>query len=556
MGQFGTNAAYFSVAILQNQKLFNRFEHANQLSGAKGYLGQIVKSTCRSLSGERSEERVCCSNSSLRMNRFFLKQVVWFGLIWGGGALLVSSEPVPAATPNPSLELARQLNSVFVELAEKVSPTVVVIDVVQSATSPADEEEDGSFDSMPPGFWRDFHKHFKHPEPSSGQGSGVIIRSNGYILTNRHVIEDAESIEVRLKDGRSFKAVVRGVDPQSDVAVIKIEAEGLPVATLADSGRTRVGEFAIAIGAPFSLDYSLTFGHVSAKGRSNVIDGYEGAAMDQDFIQTDALINPGNSGGPLVNIEGEVIGINTLIRGLHTGIGFAIPSNLAREVAEQLIADGKFTRPWLGIAIQALRDEPELRELIKGIQDGVVVSKVMPNSPASKSQLKPSDVITSVDGTLVSTPQQLRASIRSKKIGQAITLDVFRDEKTLQIKVIPSDWSQPAVTAAKSANNAEPESKPAGLGITVQALTADLAKQFGVDVSDGILVASVDKDSPASRKGLRQGDIITSVDHQPVTTPKQFREAVKRTDIKKGVLVNIISNGTAHFEILKTKPPM
>jgi serine protease Do len=381
----------------------------------------------------------------------------------------------------------------------------------------------------------------------------VIIRSNGYILTNRHVVEDAESIEVRLQDGRTFKGVVRGVDPQSDVAVLKIDAEDLPAASLADSSKTRVGEFAIAIGAPFSLDYSVTFGHVSAKSRSNVIDGYEGAAMDQDFIQTDALINPGNSGGPLVNIEGEVIGINTLIRGMHTGIGFAIPSSLAREVSDQLIADGKFIRPWLGIAIQALRDEPDLREMIKGVREGVVVSKIMANSPAAKSELKPSDVITAVDGIAVSTPQQLRTSIRNKKIGQPITLDVFRNEKSLQLKVSPSQWSEPTVTVAKAKGKSDSAAKPIGLGVTVQALTSDLASQFGVDPEDGILVASVDKDSPASRKGLRQGDIITSVDHQRVTSPKEFSEALKGADFQKGVLLNLISKGTARFEILKGK---
>jgi serine protease Do len=168
--------------------------------------------------------------------------------------------------------------------------------------------------------------------------------------------------------------------------------------------------------------------------------------------------------------------------------------------------------------------------------------------------LKPSDVITSVDGIEVSTPQQLRSSIRNKKIGQPITLDVFRNEKSLKIKVTPSEWIDPTITVTKAGNKPELESKPAGLGVTVQALTAELAKQFGVDASNGILVASVEKDSAAARKGLRQGDIITSVDHQPVTSPKQFRDVLKKTDLKKGVLVNLISNGTAHFEILRAKP--
>src|SRR5205085_3961481 len=192
-------------------------------------------------------------------------------------------------------------------------------------------------------------------------------------------------------------------------------------------------------------DYSVTFGHVSAKGRSNIVPFAGLTSMDQDFIQTDANINPGNSGGPLVNLDGEVIGINTLIRGLRTGIGFAIPSSLAKEVSDQLISDGKFKRAWLGIGIRAFRDDADLRELIKGVDDGVVVSAILTNGPASKSDLKASDVITAVDGKPVGTPQQLRGEIRGKKIGQPITLDVARPDSTgtakmIKIKVKPAEW--------------------------------------------------------------------------------------------------------------------
>src|SRR6266581_4562879 len=285
--------------------------------------------------------------------------------------LLLAPPTASANEPSANLELARQLNLAFVEVAEKVSPTVVVINVVQKpSASSQDDEEDVPYDTVPREFRRFFRRQSQEqaPEKSRGQGSGVIIRPDGHILTNSHVVEDAETIEVRLQDGRTFKAKVRGVDPQSDVAVIKIDAKGLPIATLADSSKTRVGEFAIAIGAPFSLDYSVTFGHVSAKGR-HVISGDEGAAMDQDFIQTDANINPGNSGGPLVNIDGEVIGVNALIRGLRTGIGFAIPSNLAREISDKLIADGKITRAWLGVGIRSLSDYTEFRDTVKGVDD-------------------------------------------------------------------------------------------------------------------------------------------------------------------------------------------
>src|SRR5579883_63826 len=245
----------------------------------------------------------------------------------------------------------RRVNRAFVEIARKVSASVVVINVVQKPVSMDidNNPDEDQFGSIPPGALKEYHEQLRRRpmEKPVGQGSGIIIREDGYILTNGHVVEDAETISVRLQDGTTYQGTLRGVDAQSDVAVIKIDAKGLPAASLGDSARTEVGEFVVAIGAPFRLDFSVTFGHVSAKSRGNIIEGFEGGnIMDQDFIQTDALINPGNSGGPLVNVEGQVIGINTLIQGLHTGIGFAIPSNLAGEISAQLIEKGRFSRPY------------------------------------------------------------------------------------------------------------------------------------------------------------------------------------------------------------------
>jgi serine protease Do len=476
----------------------------------------------------------------------------------GAACLALPARPAPASEPGAGLDLARQLNQAFVEVAEKVTPAVVVIDVVQKrAPAAQDNDSNSPFDSLPREFWRYFHKQFEQqaPENVRGKGSGVIIREDGFILTNGHVVEDAQKIQVQLKDGRSFPAKVRGVDPKSDLAVIKIEAARLPVAVLADSTLTRVGEFAIAIGAPFDLDYSVTFGHVSAKGRSNVLQGYGTATMDQDFIQTDALMNPGNSGGPLVNLDGQVIGINTLIRGMHSGIGFAIPSSFAKEVSDQLIAQGKFTRAWLGIAIRALRDDPDLRESVKGVDDGVLIDRIVPGGPASKSDLEHSDIITAVDGKQVGTAQQLRGEIRGKKIGQPVTLEVYRTDptghgKSIQVKVQPAEWVEPVSTLA-SAERGPGESTAAGLGVTVHPLTRELAKQFGVGLTQGVVVIGVDKGTPAARKGFKPGDIITAVNQQAVASPKEFRDALKGADLKKGVSVKLLSGTAARVEVLK-----
>ncbi|HTJ00270.1 MAG TPA: trypsin-like peptidase domain-containing protein [Dongiaceae bacterium] len=469
---------------------------------------------------------------------------------WLLAALLVAAPGIPAAHASASLDLAKQLNQAFIEVADEVSPCVVVINVTEKSDPNADDNNDNNPLDMLPREFRPYFHHQMTPQPQEkiqGQGSGIIIRKNGYILTNRHVVDNASKIEVRLKDGRRFPATVRGTDPQSDVAVIKIDADDLPVAKLADSSKTRVGEFAIAIGAPFSLDYSVTFGHVSAKGRSSVI--YD-PSMDQDFIQTDANINPGNSGGPLVNIDGEVIGINTLIQGLHTGIGFAIPINLAKEVADKLITDGKFTRAWLGIGIRGLREDPDFQGLIKGVNDGVVVQSIMPDSPAAKSSLKPTDVITAVDGHPVSTAQQLKDEIRTKKIGRPVTLAVVRNGKNVDIDITPGVWDDNATDDAVRPASATSD-EASSLGLTVQALTHGLADQFGVDMTPGVIVTGVDQGSLADEQGIKPGDIITEINQQPVTNPREFRAALKNVDLKRGVIINLVSGKTSRFAILK-----
>ena len=456
---------------------------------------------------------------------------------------LTAATPAPAAS---SLELARRLNEAFVEVAEKVSPTVVVITVQTKPNAAALESEDNpEAEPRVPEFWRDFHEQFR-----SGQGSGVLIREDGYILSNRHVIEDAEKIEVRLQDGRTFPATVRGVDRQSDVAVLKIEARGLPVATLADSAKTRVGEFAIAVGAPFGLDYSVTFGHVSAKSRSNILPMFgPGAMMDEDFIQTDANINPGNSGGPLVNLDGEVIGINTLIHGLRTGIGFAIPSSLAREVADQIVATGRFARPWLGVSLLPLRDAPDFNERSKRIKDGVIIRGILPRGPAAESELRAGDVVTHVEGKPVNSVQGLRNEIRGKKIGQPVLLKVVRDDKPLTVRVKLGEYVEPAPVVAAGPRAGGVRARE--LGLSVRPISTELANQFKVAETEGVIIVSVEEEGPADKCNLKPGDVIISVNDQNIRSAAQFREALQDANLKAGVRISIKNKAGDRTETLK-----
>lgn len=477
-----------------------------------------------------------------------------------------------AAETGSPLDVARQLNRAFIQVADTVSPSVVVIEVAHAPEAADDQGGNPLLELIPKDLRKElmerFHKQLpvqprekskdKQPElVYDGRGSGIVIRKEGFILTNTHVVDGAEEIRVRLRDGRTFKATVRGVDPQSDIAVIKIDAGDLAPARLGDSEKTRVGEFAIAIGAPFDLDYSVTFGHVSAKGRHQIIPSFAnpiGAAMDQDFIQTDASINPGNSGGPLVNIEAEVIGINTLIRGLNTGIGFAVPINLARNVAEHLILDGKFKRAWLGVRVIPLKDYKEMRGFVPDIDEGVVVDRIEPNGPAYNSNLKPADVITSVEGIKVSNALELRNAVRSKNVGSTLSLEVVRDNKPLNIRIKTEEWpaDDASLAASEKAETPAQEMAPAWLGLTIRPATKELAEKFNVELKEGVIVTEVREGSIAAKRGIRPGDIIIEVDHKPVVSPKQFQDAIKGST-KKGVILNLFSakDGAFEFKILK-----
>lgn len=489
----------------------------------------------------------------------------------GGAILLIGAANVAGQAVAPgteasapsAIQLARQLNEAFISAAEKVSAAVVVIEAAQKPGAATLGRAHPFLDLLPPEMRRHLEEQLEREEESerenpgepefNSRGSGVVIRKNGYILTNSHVVEDAVRIRVRFKNGKEYPSSGVWTDARSDIAVIKIDTDDLAVAELGDSSKTRVGEFAIAIGAPFDLDYSVTFGHISAKGRSHIIPSFGGnslgASMDQDFLQTDASINPGNSGGPLVNIEGQVIGINTLIRGLRTGIGFAVPINLARTVADQLISDGKYRRAWLGISVQPLQ-ESEMREVVKDLEQGLVVARILPDGPAIKSGLRPSDIIVTIDGRPVASVQELRNATRARELGSELKLDVYRAGKRIEILVKSAEWPEPPALAAQSTPVPSRNSSEAW-GMTVQTLTDELAEKFEVTSAEGVMVTGVKEGSAAALKEIRPGDVITAINHQPVRTVREFREAVKAAKPGTPIIVNLISEGAPTYRILK-----
>jgi serine protease Do len=467
-------------------------------------------------------------------------------------ALFAAAGLASARDPSP-IDLARQLNEAFIQVADQASGSVVVITVTGRSAENDSDEMGSLWDALPPEVRRYWQHRHNHPHKVQGEGSGIIVSRDGYILTNNHVVENADKIVVRFKDGREFAGEVKGTDPESDVAVVKITASGLTPAKLGDSDATRVGEFVVAIGAPFTLSYSVTFGHVSAKGRS--FEGeMRGSYADQDFIQTDASINPGNSGGPLVNLYGEVIAVNTMIEGMNTGIGFAIPINLAKRVMAHLIDEGKYTRSWLGIGIKDLRDDPDYQsldgKLAPDAKEGVVVREIRSDGPAAKSELRPGDVITAVDNKTVKTSRQLKDEIASQAPGHVTVLNVVRARQHLSIKVtvaaLPPD--QEIVAETRSSNG---QTEATSLGLTVEPITRDLASQYGIDENSGVIVAAVQQDSAAAESGLKPGDVITEVNRKRISNPRQFRDAIKSADAKGGIMFNLISNGASRFVVLK-----
>jgi len=455
-----------------------------------------------------------------------------FVLALGTLALPANADPAaprPAAAPPPvptpaqvqaSTAEAKRLSDGFVAVADRVSPSVVQIDI----TARADDKAE-------------FFSHFfgrPGDEPiARGTGSGVVFTPDGAVLTNNHVVESALTINVRLRDGRTLPARLIGRDPATDLAVVKVDATGLAPAKFADSDAARVGESVVAIGSPFGLGYSVTAGVLSAKGRGGL-----GMNAIEDYLQTDASINPGNSGGPLCNLQGEVLGINTMIVGRGQGIGFAVPSNMAQHVADQLLKSGHVSRAWLGVAVQDVT--PELgaaMQLAPG--SGALVNNVANDGPAYKANLRPGDVIAAVAGHPVHDAHDLIRETIAREVNQPIALEIVRSGKHYAANITLSERpeAQPPPVPAEEAPVPHQ-----GMGLVVRDLLPQQASQMNLGSKTLPILTQVSSGSPADRAGLRPGDVIVEANGTPDPNSAKVAELAHT-----GSLVLRVKRGDAYF---------
>lgn len=462
------------------------------------------------------------------------------------------SNSFPPLVDPEAFRQAADISNAFRQAADVIGPSVV------SITSEKYIRVSGSvrgFGGVPDEFRRffgdDFDRFFDSRTPDRqgvqrGFGTGVIVSKDGYILTNNHVVEGADRVIVKLHNEDEHDAEVIGTDEKTDLAVLQIDADNLRAAVLADSDAARVGDWVIAVGGPFGLEKTVTAGIISATSRDAV-----GIADYENFIQTDAAINPGNSGGPLVNLRGEVVGINTAIAtrsGSNSGIGFAIPSNMAKLVKEDLIDDGRVERGWLGGLIQNLT-----RDLADSFgysgRDGVLIGDVTDGGPAHKAGLKPGDIVIRFDGKVMKNASQLRNTVAATHPDSEVELEIFRDgrKQTLKVRIGLLDDK---VVLSGDANR----STSTDLGLTVQTLTPELSRQLGYDNDQrGVAVTEVAPGGLAAQAGLRPGMIIVSVNGIETGNVHNFREVLADADLTKGLRLHVKADGLSRFLILRSR---
>ena len=474
------------------------------------------------------------------------------GIIWNQVAAVHADSNAPTTVNPDGVKEARRLSSAFRDVAKSVRPAVVSVRSTRTIRTASNDQKNTP--EIPKEFRRffdddTFSKFFESkpdkPYRQRGQGSGVIVSRDGYILTNNHVVRNADSVEVVLHNRRSYKAKVVGTDAKTDVAVLKIDASDLHPAPLGNSDDMQVGDWVIAIGSPFGLNQTVTAGIVSAKGRDHVgITDYE------DFIQTDASINPGNSGGPLLNLRGEVIGLNTAIAsssGHNAGIGFAIPSNMVKFVYTAIVKHGRVERGRIGAVIQDLTPKLAKSFGYTGGDRGVLIGDVVKDGPAAKAGLKSGDIITRFNGRPLRSFAHLRNAIANTQPGQQATLRVFRSGKSMDIsvKIGKLAESQPA-----SANSSESPRQRTfdDLGMTLRDVTPALSKQLKLDKdASGAVVTRVESGGLASEAGIRTGDVIVEVGGKAVKDVETYRNAMEKQSLKSGVRMTILSGGLRRF---------
>jgi serine protease Do len=464
------------------------------------------------------------SGSKIALGSLLLVAGVVGGLVLSGGLRLGHDGEAAPDFPKANPEFLRNLSAAFVEVAQKATPSIVTITSERVVRHPS------PFENVPPEWRRWFG--FEQPEPelrSRGLGSGVIVRADGIILTNNHVVEGAEEIRVVLPDRREVPAEIKGTDANTDVAVIQVHEAGLPAAPLGDSDKVQVGEWVMAIGSPFSesLQHTVTAGIVSAKGRRNL-----NIARYEDLIQTDAAINPGNSGGALVDLNGNVIGINTAIAARagimgmaqFAGVGFAIPINQARDVMEDLLAHGRVVRGYIGVNVQPVT--PQMAAALKLPEPrGALVAQVTPDSPAQQAGIQRGDIILEFDGREVVDSASLANMASRTRPGTTVRLKLLRDGKERELRVTLQELPEEAEAAPQPrATEVRPRAR---LGLELQDLTPNLARRLGYEDAEGALVAATRPGSPAANAGLREGDLIQEVNRKAVTSVAEFEAEIE-----------------------------
>ena len=446
--------------------------------------------------------------------------------------------------------LAAERPNDFTRVAKEAIPAVVSVKVqfLPQAKSRSPFDSRSPFQDPLEGFKDDFWQRFfdfpgrnQQPEPSYGQGSGFLVGEEGYILTNNHIVRNADTITVVLKDGREFRASLVGRDENTDIAVLKIEAKNLPHLTLGDSNRLEVGQWVVAIGNPLGLQATLTVGIVSAKDRTNL-----GLAQIENFIQTDAAINRGNSGGPLLNLDGEVVGINTAIAthtGGYMGIGFAIPSSIASKIMDHLVTDGSFTRGYLGVVLQGMTsDLAEAFDLDRIY--GAVVSEIAEDSPAERAGVQKGDIILKHDGIEVEDMAQVRNSVAMMAPGETISLTINRGGKLLDLKIKVGSHPSNAFFNGGTLSK---------LGIKVEKAGIEIKKELGLSDKDGVVITEVEPGSLASMAGIQKGSVILSVNRKAVAKAEEFYQRVSEHDPEKPILFLIRQGGYNHWLSLKVE---